>query len=309
MQRVFVSGAAGLVGQNLIVGLRESGRYAITAADKHPTNTALLRTMHPDVEVIEADLSAPGPWEDAAAACDVAVSLHAQIGGTDESAFERNNAVATERLMAALERGRCAYLVHASSSAVKSKASDFYTESKKKQERLVSLCPVPHAVLRPTLMFGWFDRKHLGWLKAFMSKAPVFPIPGNGRYLRQPLYAGDFSAVVTECLDRRIAGVYDITGLECIDYIDLIAALRSAANLRTPIVKIPYVVFWMMLRIYEMIDRDPPFTTSQLKALATPDVFDTVDWPGIFGVAPTPLEAGLERTFRHPVYSGVSLAF
>jgi len=31
-------------------------------------------------------------------------------------------------------------------------------------------------------MFGWFDRKHLGWLSRFMKKVPVFPIPGHGHY-------------------------------------------------------------------------------------------------------------------------------
>ena len=31
-------------------------------------------------------------------------------------------------------------------------------------------------------MFGWFDRKHLGWLARFMTRAPVFPVPGHGRY-------------------------------------------------------------------------------------------------------------------------------
>ena len=62
-------------------------------------------------------------------------------------------------------------------------------------------------------MFGWFDRKHLGWLARFMARAPRFPIPGHGRYLRQPLYAGDFCDIVIACLERRITGVYNISGL------------------------------------------------------------------------------------------------
>ena len=58
-------------------------------------------------------------------------------------------------------------------------------------------------MLRPTLMFGWFDRKHLGWLARFMQRAPVFPIPGHGRYLRQPLYAGDFCDIIMACIEQR----------------------------------------------------------------------------------------------------------
>src|SRR3546814_13071813 len=98
------------------------------------------------------------------------------------------------------------YLVHVSSSVVNSQAVDFYTESKKAQEKLVVEAGIPHATLRPTLMFGWFDRKHLGWLARFMKRVPVFPIPGSGRYMRQPLYALDFCDVFVACLRSRREG-------------------------------------------------------------------------------------------------------
>ena len=100
---------------------------------------------------------------------------------------------------------------------------------------------LPVVVLRPTLMFGWFDRKHLGWLARFMQKAPLFPIPGSGRYLRQPLYAGDFCDIIMACIEQRPAGkAYNISGQEKIDYIDLIRAVKEACGARAPIVRIPY---------------------------------------------------------------------
>lgn len=309
LPRLFITGAAGLVGQNLIPPLKAGGRYSIVAVDKHKANTRVLKQLHPEIDVIEADLAEPGRWEEAARECEAMVMLHAQIGGLDEAEFRRNNVVATERALAAAKAGGCRYIVHASSSVVNSRAVDFYTESKKEQEALVAACGVPHAILRPTLMFGWFDRKHLGWLKRFMERAPIFPVPGGGRYLRQPLYGGDFSAVVAACLERRIEGVYDISGLEKIDYIDLIRTLRDAAKLKTPIVKIPYWLFWAMLKTYALFDRNPPFTTRQLEALVTPDVFDVIDWPGIFGVPSTPLGEALETTFNDPKYSQVALEF
>jgi nucleoside-diphosphate-sugar epimerase len=192
---------------------------------------------------------------------------------------------------------------------VNSAAIDLYTESKKAQETLVLQSGIPAVVLRPTLMFGWFDRKHLGWLARFMRRAPVFPVPGNGRYLRQPLYAGDFAAIIAACLDRRIEGAFNISGLETIDYIDLVRELRRATGARTPVVRIPYRLFWLLLKAYAVIDRDPPFTTSQLEALVTPDVFEVIDWPGIFGVAPTPLRDALDQTFRDPRYAQIVLDF
>jgi nucleoside-diphosphate-sugar epimerase len=211
--KIALTGAAGLIGQNLVPRLKARGFTDIAAIDKHPANTAILRKLHPDITVIEADLARADGWQDAVAAADVLVLSHAQIGGLDAAAFTANNVTATQRVLDAA-RAKSPYAVHLSSSVVESAANDWYTQSKETQEKLVATSGLPHVVLRPTLMFGWFDRKHIGWLARFMGKTPVFPIPGNGRYLRQPLYAGDFCDIIMACIEKRPTGAYNISGLE-----------------------------------------------------------------------------------------------
>ena len=306
--KIALTGAAGLVGQNLIPRLKARGYTNIVALDKHKANVAILRQLHPDIMVIETDLAQDDGWQQAVADADVIVFSHAQIGGLEEAAFTANNVTATERVVEAV-RAKRPYVVHLSSSVVESVADDWYVQSKDAQEKLVVESGLPVVVLRPTLMFGWFDRKHLGWLARFMQKTPVFPVPGNGRYLRQPLYAGDFCDVIMACIERRPSGTYNISGQEKIDYIDLIRAVKEATGARAPIVRIPYSLFWTLLWFYGLFDRDPPFTTRQLDALATSDVFEVIDWPAIFGVKATPLDAALAETFRHPAYSHIALEF
>jgi len=307
--KIALTGAAGLVGQNLIPRLKARGYTNIVGIDKHPANTAILRRLHPDLAVIEADLAKDDGWQTAVADVDVVIFAHAQIGGLDEAAFTANNVTATARVIEAV-RAKSPYVVHLSSSVVESAADDWYTQSKGTQEKLVLESGLPVVVLRPTLMFGWFDRKHLGWLARFMRKAPIFPIPGSGRYLRQPLYVGDVCDIIIACIEQRPVGkIYNISGQERIDYIDLIRALKKASGARAPIVPIPYALFWTMLYVYGLIDRDPPFTTKQLEALATPDIFEVIDWPKIFGIKATPLNAALAETYQHPTYSQITLEF
>jgi hypothetical protein len=86
-------------------------------------------------------------------------------------------------------------------------------------------------------------------------------------------------------------------------------AVKDVTDAKTAVVKIPYGLFHALLSTYAVFDRDPPFTTEQLEALVTPDVFEVIDWPGIFGVTPTPLKPALERTFRDPTFSKVVLEF
>jgi nucleoside-diphosphate-sugar epimerase len=305
-----ITGAAGLVGQNLIVRLKRRGYTAITGIDKHPANTATLARLHPDITIVAADLSRPGEWENALAGGGTLVLAHAQIGGEDAALFEANNVIATQNVLAAALAGGVGHIVHISSSVVNSAARDFYTETKKQQEALVAACVIPKIILRPTLMFGWFDRKHLGWLARFLGRAPVFPIPGNGRYRRQPLYAGDFCDIIIACIERQICDqAHNISGREIIDYIDLIRALRDATGRHTPIVRIPYAAFWLLLRLYAAFDRNPPFTTRQLAALTIPEIFEIIDWPAMFGVPATPLTTALRETFQAKPYSDVVLEF
>ena len=101
MKTVVVTGAAGLVGQNLIPRLKARG-YAVIGIDKHPTNTQRLRELHPDIMVIEEDLSEAGPWMDAFAGADAVVINQAQIGGLNRAEFVANNVTATERIVDAM---------------------------------------------------------------------------------------------------------------------------------------------------------------------------------------------------------------
>jgi nucleoside-diphosphate-sugar epimerase len=309
-QKIILPGGAGLVGQNLVVRLKAAGFTELVVIDKHSANVAVLREQHPDITVLEADVAQPGDWEAQFECAAAVVMLQAQIGGLNEGEFVANNQTSTERILELIRTYEIAQLVHISSSVVNSVTDDFYTRSKTAQEAMVVESGTPVTILRPTLMFGWFDRKHLGWLSRFMAKVPVFPIPGHGRYMRQPLYVGDFCDIIVSVLKAGgPTGIFDITGHERINYIDLMREVRRAARIKTPILKMPFGLFKALLAGWALFDKKPPFTTQQLEALVAKDEFDVIDWPDIFGVQSTPLSEAIEETFRHPVYSSIVLEF
>ena len=308
--KIILPGGAGLVGQNLIARLRSKGYKNIIVLDKHEKNLAILKSIQPEIMVEYADLSKPGSWQNYFTDVDVVVMLQAQIGGLFYQEFVDNNVSSTSLILDEIRSKKIPYLVHISSSVVESSADDFYTRSKIEQEALVVQSGIECPILRPTLMFGWFDRKHLGWLSRLMQKIPVFPVPGNGRYMRQPLYVGDFCDVIISCIENRIpSGVFNISGHEKIDYIDMIRVIKKAVNAKALIVKIPYSLFYVLLWIWGLFDKNPPFTTQQLQALVAKDEFEVIDWPNIFGVPYTPFNRAIDETFNHPIYSQVVLDF
>jgi nucleoside-diphosphate-sugar epimerase len=308
--KILLPGGAGLVGQNLVARLKAKGCANIVVLDKHHANLAKLRHIQPDITVLYADLAVPGDWQRHFEGAEVVVMLQAQIGGNDYQEFVSNNLDSTRLILDAIKTNEVPYLVHISSSVVESAADDFYTNTKKDQERMVLESGIACPILRPTLMFGWFDRKHLGWLSRFMKKVPVFPIPGHGRYMRQPLYVGDFCNIIISCIENRVAeGIYNISGHEKVDYIDIIREIKHATNAKALIIKIPYGLFYLLIWIWGCFDKKPPFTTQQLAALSTKDEFEVIDWPSIFGVPYTPFTKAINETFNDPEYSKVVLEF
>lgn len=310
-QKIILPGGAGLVGQNVVARLLAKGYDNLVVIDKHTTNLAILQKTHPQVTCILADLSQPdNNWQQHFAGAETVVMLQAQIGGNRYQEFIDNNVTASQHILDTMQHHHVPHLVHISSSVVESVADDFYTRSKTEQENIVLNSDYDCAILRPTLMFGWFDRKHLGWLSRFMQKVPVFPIPGHGRYMRQPLYVGDFSQIIIACIEnRQHTGVFNISGHEHIDYIDMIRVIKQAIKVKTQIVKIPYHLFYALLWVWGKFDKNPPFTTQQLAALIAKDEFEVIDWPGIFGVPYTPFAQAVDETFNHPQYSQITLEF
>ena len=309
-KKIILPGGAGLVGQNLVARLIARGYSNIVVIDKHQTNLSILKKVHPEVIVECADVSRRGSWRSHFHGADIVVMLQAQIGGLFYQEFADNNVISTNLILDLVKSNDISYLVHISSSVVESVADDFYTRSKIEQEQVVLQSGISCPILRPTLMFGWFDRKHLGWLARLMQKIPVFPVPGNGKFMRQPLYVGDFCGVIISCIENGIpSGVFNISGHQKIDYIDMIRVIKKATGAKALILKIPYGLFYALLWVWALFDKNPPFTTQQLQALVAKDEFEVTNWPETFGVPFTPFEQAIEETFNYPKYSKVVLDF
>jgi hypothetical protein len=79
--------------------------------------------------------------------------------------------------------------------------------------------------------------------------------------------------------------------------------------LRTPIIKIPYNIFYFLIWFYSIFSKNPPFTTQQLEALVTNDYFELIPWWDIFEIESTPFKKAIDETFNDPIYSKYILEF
>ena len=52
-------------------------------------------------------------------------------------------------------------------------------------------------------MYGPTDDKNIGFLIDFAKKLPCFPIPGHGKWPRQPIYIDDFTPNQVDSLTAK----------------------------------------------------------------------------------------------------------
>jgi len=297
--RIIVTGAAGLVGQNLVPMLVREG-HRVVAIDRN-RNIGLLRRLNPSVECIQADVSQPGEWQDAFKGASMVIQMHAQIAADASSKFVQSNVEGVKNIIALCKKHKIRNLIHISSSVVVSVAEDDYTRTKRAGEQLVKASRIPHTILRPPLMYGCFDSKHLGWITRFMEKMPVVPVPGDGKYIRQPLYVNDLCRVIV-ALTRRKPGnkTYDVIGKERIPYIDLLRIIAKTRGWTRLFLPLPLPLFGLMLRTYSLVTRKTVFTPDQMKALTAGDMFQVDPWDKEFNVKYTPFREAIWETWHGP---------
>src|ERR1700733_5266618 len=97
--KIIITGAAGLVGQNLVLILRERGFTNLVAIDRKKKNIDILRKLNPELKIVEADLAIAGDWANAFQDAKALIQLHAQIGGEQYAEFKSNNVTATRHVL------------------------------------------------------------------------------------------------------------------------------------------------------------------------------------------------------------------
>ena len=65
----------------------------------------------------------------------------------------------------------------------------------------------------------------------------------------------------------------------------------------------------MLLKVYGLFSKNPPFTPEQLDALMAADEFEVIPWWDIFSVNATRFEDAVAETFHDKTYSNIVLKF
>jgi nucleoside-diphosphate-sugar epimerase len=296
---ILVLGAGGLVGLNLLALLPKS--HKIVALDMDKKRLELINKLFPHVRTVYADLAKKGAWVKEFDT-EVVIQLQAQISAPNKQPYIKNNIASVKNVVAACEKHKVKHLIHLSSSVVISVAKDNYSNTKRKGEEIVRESKITKTIFRPPLMYGAFDYKHLGYLTYLMEKSIAFPVPGSGKYLRQPLYVNDMCNIIIKSLNKPTNNVHNIIGKEKINFLDLLKIISKKRKLHNIFVKIPIPLFIGLLKTYSKLTGKKPFVKDQLLALIAGDKFPVDNWDKEFKVKYTSFNSAFNELLKSEYY-------
>jgi nucleoside-diphosphate-sugar epimerase len=158
----------------------------------------------------------------------------------------------------------------------------------------------PGVMLHPTMIYGAQGEDNVRRLAALLRRLPVAPLPGGGRALVQPIHQDD----VTRCLLAALALRWErpetlvIAGPEPLPYREFLAAVATAAGLRTPpVLAVPAAPLRLLAPLTRLLPFLPGIGADEVRRLTEDKAFDIGPMRSRLGVTPIPLEEGLRRTF------------
>jgi uncharacterized protein YbjT (DUF2867 family) len=189
--------------------------------------------------------------------------------------FERGgttfaDAIANSRaLFEAARRAGVARVVHVSIANPSLDSPLPYYRGKALVEQALTAADVPYSIVRPTWIFGGGRdvlANNIAWI---LRHLPIFVVPGDGRYLVQPVHVDDFAHI---CL-RAATGGTDVTvdaaGPDTMPFEELVRAIGHALGTHRPILHASPAAMAALSRALGFVVRDIVLTADEIRGLTS----------------------------------------
>jgi uncharacterized protein YbjT (DUF2867 family) len=289
---VLVTGASGYVGRRLVPALIAAG-HPVRGLVRDPATANLPA----GAEVVQGDVTDLTSLSAACAGVDAIVSLAAITADRKppRGGYDSVNAVGVENLVAAAKAAGVGRIVHMGGIDTSTGAPGPYLVGRRRGEQAVIGSGIPWAILQPSIMFGGPDSAFVHAMANLVRRAPVVPVPGDGKLRLQLVYVDDVARCLVALVDddAKLGSRHPIGGPEELTYdeqLDVIGSALGKEHVRK--VHLPLGLMRVQASLMQVLPK-PPLTPAALELFASDNVAGVDAIPAGFDFEPRSFRAHL----------------
>lgn len=301
--RVFVTGASGFVGSNILRELLSRG-YAVNAL----VHRGDLPVAHDRLQPVRANLFDAKALAEGMTGCDSVIHLVGIIMEKPAQGvtFERIHFEGTRSIVDATRRAGIRRYLHMSALGARPEAVSTYHRTKFKAEQYVRTSGLDWTIFRPSLIHGpggEFMRMEANWARKKAAPFVFMPYFGAGLLGRggagrlQPVFVQDVARAFVDALEnpKTIGEVYSIGGTEQLTWPELHRRSAEAitGNAKRRVMAVPDWYARMLTRVVP----GPllPFNRDQVLMSREDNITDLSKFTDDFGWKPRPFTETLKE--------------
>jgi uncharacterized protein YbjT (DUF2867 family) len=299
--KVFVTGATGFVGQEIVRQLHAAG-HALRILARNPQSPQVRNlASRYGAEVHPGDVTQAASLKNALNGIDATVHLVGIISEAGDSTFENIHMRGTQNMVAASRRAGVRHFLQMSALGTRPNAVSRYHQSKWAAEEFVRKSGLDFTIFRPSLIFGPQD--HFVNLFAKISRfSPILPVIGSGRSRFQPVaveaVAKAFARALTE--PKSIGQTFDLCGPDTLTLPQILDAILAATGRKRFKLPLPLVLARCQAAFLEfvfprLLGKAPPLSCDQLIMLQEDNVGAAAPADELFGLDQVGFLEGIGR--------------
>ena len=284
---ILLLGGGGFVGRHIVSRLSAGGYRVVVPTRRRERAKHLI--LLPTVEVVEADIHEQATLEGLARGATAVVNLVGILNESRRGDFERAHTELARKVVAACRAAGVARLLQMSALNAGPDGPSVYLRTKGEAEAIVSGSGLAWTIFQPSVIFGREDT-FLNLFAKLERMLPVIALACPGARF-QPVYVGDVAQAFVHSLDDDLTHGqrYRLCGPKVYTLRELVAYVGKLTGHDRPIIPLGAAASNLQARVLECL----PVKLMSRDNLASmqKDSVCGCDFPAVFGLAPTALEA------------------
>jgi NADH dehydrogenase len=302
--RVFVTGATGFVGQEVVRQLHLDG-HVVRILARNPKSPGVQEMLSLyGAEAHRGDVMSAASLAGALTGVDAAIHLVGIISEYGESTFENVHVRGTRNLVEAAQQSKIGRFVHMSALGTRPDAVARYHQTKWAAEEIVRRSGRHYTIFRPSLIFG--VRDHFVNLFARMIRlSPILPIMGSGKARFCPVAVETVGEAFVRSLteSESVDQTYDLCGPEILTLPEMLDQILEAMGRKRVKLRVPLGLAWLLAAILEfafphVLGEAPPLNRDQLIMLQEDNVGDPRSANDLFKLRPRAFKEGIRSYLK-----------